>query len=55
MFTDDYKIIKIFNSLKEAGDWCIKQNLTVSQTPSSEIRKRCKDSKKAFGYKCKYI
>lgn len=24
MCTDDYKIIKIFNSLKEAGDWCIK-------------------------------
>lgn len=24
MCADDYKIIKIFNSLKEAGDWCIK-------------------------------
>ena len=55
MCTDDYKIIKIFNSLKEAGDWCIKQHLTVSQTPSSDICKRCKDSKKAFGYKWKYI
>lgn len=55
MCADDYKIIKIFNSLKEAGDWCIEQHLTVSQTPSSDICKRCKDNKKAFGYKWKYI
>lgn len=48
-------IIKTFNSAVEAGLWCKQQGLTKAKQPNSDISKRCKDGKKAFGFYWKYI
>lgn len=50
------KLVLSFNSLLEAGEWCKKNNLTKSSTPSSDICKCCKGKKQsAFGYNWKYL
>ena len=47
--------MKIFSSIKEAAQWCYDNNLTKSQYANSDICKRCKDGKKAFGFNWKYF
>lgn len=49
------RIINIFDSIKNAAQWCLDQNLTKSQYASSDICKRCKDGKKAFGFYWTYF
>lgn len=48
------QIIANFTSGKAAGEWCREQGLTKSKTPNSDILKRCKDGKMAFGYYWEY-
>ena len=52
---EEGKIIATFRSGKEAGQWCIDNNLSKSKTPNSCILKACKNGKRAFGYYWNYI
>ena len=51
---DNGNILKTFQSQSEAARWCLSMNLTKSTKANSDIAKRCKDGKKAFGYFWKY-
>ena len=54
MLDDNGNILKTFQSQSEAARWCLSMNLTKSTKANSDIAKRCKDGKKAFGYFWKY-
>lgn len=48
-------IVKIFKNAISAGEWCYKKGLTKSKYANSDIAKRCKDGRKAFGFNWKYV
>ena len=51
----DGKVVKAFNSIFEASQWCIKNGLTNSKHPSSDISAGCRYGNKAFGYNWRII
>ena len=59
MLDDKENIIQYFSSVKEAGKWCIKNNLTSSTYASSQVGDACRLNKKslnkkAYGYYWQY-
>lgn len=51
---ENREILEVYSSGVRAGEWCREQGLTKGKTPQSDIFKRCKDGKKAFGYYWEY-
>ena len=49
------KQIKTFNSLKEAGEYCRKLNLTNAIAPSNNISYACKNNTKSYGYLWQFL
>lgn len=52
---ENQEVLEVYPSGVKAADWCREQGLTKSKTPQSDIFKRCKDGKRAFGYYWKYF